>query len=410
MSIEIKIPSPGESINEVLIETWLKADGDYVEIDEVLCEIETDKATLPFPAEVAGVLNILIPEGTEAKVGEVLCTIQPGEPAAARPATQEPEPPSAPSASADSYAAGTPSVAAAKVIAEKNLNPQDIQGTGKDGRITKADAVEHSQKAQAPPSPQPAEAQVPSPPSPQPAEAQAAGAGSRNIRREKMSRLRKKIAERLVAVKNETAMLTTFNEVDMSGIMNLRNKYKDAFVKKHDVKLGFMSFFTKACTEALQEFPAVNGMVEGDEIVLHDYVDMGIAVSAPRGLVVPVIRNAEGLHLAQIESEILRLAGKARDNKLSIDEMTGGTFSITNGGIFGSMLSTPIINPPQSAILGMHNIVQRPMAVGGQVEIRPVMYVALSYDHRIIDGRESVSFLLKVKESLEDPARLLLGV
>ena len=407
MSIEIKIPSPGESINEVLIETWLKADGDYVQVDEVLCEIETDKATLPFPAEVSGILSIVIPEGTEAKVGDVLCIIEPSEPVAVapsektEPALAAPPEKTKPPANTDSYAAGMPSVAAAKIIAEKNLPAEAIQGTGKGGRITKADVVEHAKKTQ---TPSPLEEKVPVE-APLPVVE-----GLRSIRHEKMSRLRKKIAERLVAVKNETAMLTTFNEVDMSGIMALRNKYKDNFVKKHEVKLGFMSFFTKACTEALRDFPAVNGKIEGDEIVLHDYVDMGIAVSAPRGLVVPVIRNAEQLNLAQLESEILRLAGKARDNKLSIDEMSGGTFSITNGGIFGSMLSTPIINPPQSAILGMHNIVQRPVAVAGQVEIRPVMYVALSYDHRIIDGRESVSFLFKVKEYLEDPARLLLGV
>lgn len=415
MSIEIKIPSPGESITEVIIETWLKADGDYVEIDEVLCEIETDKATLPFPAEVAGVLKIVIPEGEEAKVGDLLCTITPGAPVAAASTTSDspPETPAPPAessstaATSSSYATGTPSVAAAKIIAEKNLNAEEIEGTGKEGRITKSDAMAHAQKPQASvpakPASSPPVAEAPTPATP-------VTVGKRNTRREKMSRLRKKIAERLVAVKNETAMLTTFNEVDMSGIMELRNKYKDPFVKKHEVKLGFMSFFTKACTEALRDFPAVNGMIDGEEIVYRDYVDMGIAVSAPRGLVVPVIRNAEGLNLAQIESEILRLAGKARDNQLSIDEMTGGTFSITNGGIFGSMLSTPIINPPQSAILGMHNIVQRPIAVNGQVEIRPVMYVALSYDHRIIDGRESVSFLVKVKEYLEDPARLLLGV
>ena len=346
--------------------------------------------------------QVVISEGTAA--GKT-----PDAPAPESSKVPEPEAASSPPAP-PSQAAGVPSVAAAKIIAEKGLKPEEIQGTGKGGRITKADALE-AQKPTA--APQPAVPAAPKPAAP-PAQAEApqapVPAGMRNVRREKMSRIRKKIAERLVAVKNETAMLTTFNEVDMHAVMELRAKYKDSFLKKHDVKLGFMSFFTKACTEALQDFPAVNGMIEGEEMVLHDYVDMGIAVSAPRGLVVPVIRNAESLTLAQIEAEIVRLATKARDNKLSIDEMSGGTFSITNGGIFGSMLSTPIINPPQSAILGMHNIVQRPVAVKGNVEIRPVMYLALSYDHRIIDGRESVSFLVKVKEYLEDPSRLLLGV
>ncbi|MBF0279640.1 MAG: 2-oxoglutarate dehydrogenase complex dihydrolipoyllysine-residue succinyltransferase [SAR324 cluster bacterium] len=416
---EIKIPSPGESITEVVIETWLKADGDYVQLDEVLCEIETDKATLPFPSEVAGILKIVLPEGAEAKVGDVLCTIADAEtptvPAANTTESMTEESPESPS-SPLSYASGTPSVAAAKIIAERDLSPEEIQGTGKAGRITKADAlaVQKSEPSQLTSSPivsgsaPPPVSKSQTPPAPSVPSQEAAG--MRNTRREKMTRIRKKISERLVSVKNETAMLTTFNEVDMQSVMELRSKYKDGFLKKHNVKLGFMSFFTKACTEALRDFPAVNGMIDQGEIVFHDYVDMGIAVSAPRGLVVPVIRNAESLTLAQIEAEIVRLATKARDNKLSIDEMSGGTFSITNGGIFGSMLSTPIINPPQSAILGMHNIVQRPLAVNGKVEIRPVMYLALSYDHRIIDGRESVSFLVKVKEYLEDPARLLLGV
>jgi 2-oxoglutarate dehydrogenase E2 component (dihydrolipoamide succinyltransferase) len=409
MSIEIKIPSPGESISEVVIESWLKADGDYVEVDEILCEIETDKATLPFPAEVSGILKILISEGQEAKVGDALCTITPGNaPLEASAAELQPVAPSSSvveSPPVSSPAAGAPSVAAAKIITEKGLDAGKIPGTGKGGRVTKADVTVALSSGQTS-----SKAALQSPVEETQAPARPPATGIRNIRREKMSRLRKKIAERLVAVKNETAMLTTFNEIDMSRVMELRSRYKEKFARKHEVKLGFMSFFTKACTEALKEFPAVNGAIEADEIIFHDYVDMGIAVSAPRGLVVPVIRNAELLVMAEIEAEILRLAAKARDNKLSIDEMTGGTFTITNGGIFGSMLSTPIINPPQSAILGIHNITQRPLAINGQVEIRPVMYVALSYDHRIIDGRESVSFLFKVKEFLEDPARLLLGV
>ncbi len=414
MNVEVKIPSPGESITEVEIAGWMKQDGDYVEIDDVLCEIETDKATLPLHAEVSGVLQIVIPEGSEASVGDIVCTINtsasPTEKEEKLPKPETPAPtetvqPIAPQktdiAATPNYATGVPSVAAAKMMAEQQIPANAIEGTGKSGRITKTDVQEHLQTV-------PTTAIEPTPEVSPPVAV--AATTERSIRREKMSKLRKKISERLVAVKNETAMLTTFNEVDMYALMELRKKYKERFLKKYGVKLGFMSFFTKACAEALKDFPAVNGMIDGEEIIYHDYVDVGIAVSAPKGLVVPVVCNAHLLTIAEIEGEIMRLAAKARENKLTIEEMTGGTFSITNGGVFGSMLSTPIINPPQSAILGMHNVVERPVAVNGQVEIRPVMYVALSYDHRIIDGRESVSFLYKVKEYLEDPARLLLGI
>lgn len=409
MKLEIKIPSPGESITEVVMANWLKASGDFVNKDEVLCEIETDKATLPLYAETSGVLTILIPSGANANVGDIACTIDTTAsatakaPAASAPSAAKPAN-AAPSAATPNYAAGTPSPSAAKILSEKGVSPASVSGTGKDGRITKEDAV----NASAPQAAAPAAAKKADAPKAPPAAPVFTGA--RKQRREKMTTLRKKIASRLVAVKNETAMLTTFNEVDMSFVMDLRNKYKDKFADKHGVKLGFMSFFTKAVCEAMRDFPAVNAMIDGQEIVFNDYIDVGIAVSAPKGLVVPVVRNAEMLTLAQIEAEIQRLALRARDNKLSIDEMTGGTFSITNGGVFGSMLSTPILNPPQSAILGMHNTVQRPIAVNNQVIIRPIMYVALSYDHRIIDGKESVSFLYKVKEYLEDPARMLLGV
>lgn len=410
--VEIKIPSPGESITEVTIETWHKEDGDFVQVDEILCEIETDKATLPMPAEVAGTVQIILQEGADAKVGDVLCKIDTaGVPSAdsSGPATESsnavPEKMGSPSIS---YAAGHPSPAAHKLMNEAGISADQVQGSGPGNRITKQD-VELAKNQQPPPLKTESTAVVAS------AESKNDGAtvpksSSREQRREKMSRLRTKLSERLVAVKNETAMLTTFNEVDMSAIFAMRKDYKDKFEKKYGQRLGFMGFFTKAVSEAVQDFPAVNAMIDGNEIVYSDFVDIGIAVSAPKGLVVPVVRNAESLTIPQIELEIGRLAKRARDNKLSVEEMTGGTFSITNGGVFGSMLSTPIINPPQSAILGMHNVVERPVALNGQVVIRPVMYLALSYDHRIIDGRESVSFLFKVKEYLENPARILLGV
>lgn len=403
-TIEMKVPSPGESISEVEIAQWLVADGDYVEKDQAIAEVDSDKATLELPAEQSGIITLKAEAGDTVKVGQVVCLI---DTSAARPegtpkvetvkveATSEPQKTTAPEPVPNpnptaSYAAGTPSPAAAKLMTENNLSSQHISPSGKDGRITKNDVMN----------------------------ALAAGfdgsaasgwGGTREIRREKMSMLRRKIAERLVSVKNETAMLTTFNEIDMKPVMDLRAKYKDAFAKHHEVNLGFMSFFTKAVTEALKLFPAVNGQIDGHEIQFHDYADVGIAVSSPKGLMVPVLRNAEQMSLADIEREIKRLAVKARDGKITPEDMTGGTFTITNGGVFGSMLSTPIINPPQSAILGMHNIVERPVAVKGQVEIRPIMYVALSYDHRIIDGKESVGFLVKVKEMIENPERMLFG-
>ncbi len=406
MSLEIKVPTVGESITEVTLAQWLKQDGDFVEMDENIAELESDKATFELPAEKAGILRIIAQEGDTLEIGAVVCTIEEGgapvadkkeEAPAAATTTSAPAAVEA-SENPDSYAAGTASPAAAKILREKGIDPSTIKGTGKEGRITKEDA----EKAQAKPAAPKAEAK--------PAAAPVAPAGERNERREKMTSLRKTIAKRLVSVKNETAMLTTFNEVNMQPIMDLRAKYKDIFKEKHGVGLGFMSFFTKAVTTALKEWPAVNARIEENEIVYNDFADISIAVSAPKGLVVPVIRNAEKLSLQGIEKEIIALATKARDNKLTIDEMTGGTFTITNGGVFGSMMSTPIINAPQSAILGMHNIVQRPIAENGQVVIRPMMYIALSYDHRIIDGRESVSFLVRVKQLLEDPARLLLEV
>ncbi|MGB0706392.1 MAG: 2-oxoglutarate dehydrogenase complex dihydrolipoyllysine-residue succinyltransferase [bacterium] len=410
--VEIKIPSPGESITEVTIETWHKADGEFVQVDEILCEIETDKATLPMPAEVAGTVHIVLQEGSDAKVGDVLCKID----TAGVPSADSSEPTTQSSNAAHEkvdksgvgYAAGHPSPAAHKLMNEAEISADQVQGSGPGNRITKQD-VELAKSQQNPPT------KTEATPVANSAQSKSDGetvpkSSSREQRREKMSRLRTKLSERLVAVKNETAMLTTFNEVDMSAIFAMRKDYKEKFEKKYGQRLGFMGFFTKAVSEAVQDFPAVNAMIDGNEIVYSDFVDIGIAVSAPKGLVVPVVRNAESLTIPQIELEIGRLAKRARDNKLSVEEMTGGTFSITNGGVFGSMLSTPIINPPQSAILGMHNVVERPLALNGQVVIRPVMYLALSYDHRIIDGRESVSFLFKVKEYLENPARILLGV
>jgi len=394
MAIELKVPSPGESISEVQISRWIKKEGDYVEKDEEIAEIDSDKATLTLTAEAAGALHILVKEGETIAVGSVVASIDtdakaPAKAAAPAPApVPAPAPASAPVPSAapkESYASGTPSVSAKKIMEENNIPANAIAGSGKNGRITKGDVLTQMNGLSA----------LPSAP------------GSRVERREKMTMLRKKVAQRLVSVKQTTAMLTTFNEVDMSAIMNVRKQYKDIFKEKHGVGLGFMSFFTKAVCESLKLFPAVNGRIEGDELVFHDYVDIGIAVSAPKGLMVPIIRNAESMSLAEIESTILALAAKARDNKLTIEEMTGGTFTITNGGVFGSMMSTPIINPPQSAILGMHNIVERAVVVNGKIEVRPMMYLALSYDHRIIDGRESVGFLVKVKQMLEEPVKLM---
>ncbi|WP_162428490.1 2-oxoglutarate dehydrogenase complex dihydrolipoyllysine-residue succinyltransferase [Pontibacter pudoricolor] len=410
-TVEMKVPTVGESISEVTIASWLKKDGDFVQMDEVIAELESDKATFELPAEAAGTLQIVAQQGDTVEIGGLLCRITPGGAGSAvanaeanakqEAATQQvAQAVSAPSG-AQTYASGTPSPAAGKILAERGINAADVQGSGRDGRITKEDAQNAQTRPAAQAASAPAAKQEPSAP---------ATTGDRNQRREKMSSLRRTVARRLVTVKNETAMLTTFNEVDMKPIMDIRAKYKDKFKEVHEVGLGFMSFFTKACTVALKEWPAVNAQIDGNDMIFSDFVDVSIAVSSPKGLVVPVIRNAEQLTLDGIEKEVVRLAKKARDGKLSIEEMTGGTFTITNGGVFGSMMSTPIINAPQSAILGMHNIVQRPVAINGQVEIRPMMYLALSYDHRIIDGRESVSFLVRVKELLEDPMRLLLGV
>ena len=400
---EMKVPTVGESITEVTLSTWLKKDGDFVKLDEVIAEVESDKATFELPAEANGILRIVAKEKETLPIGGLICKIEITEGAPVT-ATAQPTPamtaPSAP-ASGAGYASGHPSPAAGKILEEKGIPTAQVAGTGVGGRITKDDAA----KAQ----PGAKESKGGGSPGPLAPPVIASGI-SRNQRREKMTSLRKTIARRLVAVKNETAMLTTFNEVDMKPVMDLRSKYKEQFKEKYGVGLGFMSFFTKAICVALKEFPAVNASIDKDEIIYHDYCDVSIAVSTPRGLVVPVIRNAEALTFPQIESEVVRLATRGRDGKLSIEEMTGGTFSITNGGVFGSMLSTPIINPPQSAILGMHNIVERPVAKNGEVVIRPIMYLALSYDHRIVDGRESVSFLVRVKEMLEDPGRLILGV
>jgi 2-oxoglutarate dehydrogenase E2 component (dihydrolipoamide succinyltransferase) len=401
---EMKVPAVGESITEVSISTWLKKDGDMVRLDEIIAEVESDKATFELPAEANGILRIVAKENESLPIGGLICRIEvvEGLPKASQaPATSAAD---SQAVKADkSYAAGHPSPAAAKIIEEKGMSPAQVQGSGVGGRITKDDAI----KAQ-PPAEKPSDGKAkPAVPEGPPVISEG---GGRNERREKMSSLRRTIARRLVTVKNETAMLTTFNEVDMKPIMDLRSRYKDKFKEKYGVGLGFMSFFTKAVCAALKEFPAVNASLDKDEVIYHDYCDVSIAVSTPRGLVVPVIRNADKLSFDQIESEVIRLATRGRDGKLSIEEMTGGTFSITNGGVFGSMLSTPILNPPQSAILGMHNIVERPVAKNGEVVIRPIMFVALSYDHRIVDGRESVSFLVRVKEMLEDPGRLILGI
>jgi 2-oxoglutarate dehydrogenase E2 component (dihydrolipoamide succinyltransferase) len=408
--VEMKVPTVGESITEVTIGTWHKNDGDQVQLNDLLCEIESDKATFELTAEQAGTLRIVAAAGTTLPIGGLICKIEvtaDGSQPVTQPTTTPTQPVQATqpqTSGGQTYATGTPSPSAQKILAEKGIKPEEVKGSGIDGRITKNDAV----TAQKPATTQPAvtkPVETAKPEAKQPVQA-----GERAEKREKMTSLRKTVARRLVAVKNETAMLTTFNEVDMKPIMDLRARYKDKFKEKHSVGLGFMSFFTKACCVALQEWPAVNAMIDGDEIVYHHYADISIAVSSPRGLVVPIIRNAEQMSFAGIEAEIVRLAGKAKENKLTIEDMTGGTFTITNGGIFGSMLSTPIINAPQTAILGMHNIVERPVVVDGQIVIRPIMYVALSYDHRIIDGREAVSFLVRVKQLLEDPTRLLLEV
>jgi len=396
--LEMKVPAVGESITEVTISAWMKQDGSMVELDEPIAEIESDKATFELAAETRGILSIVAQEGDTIEIGALICKIEVVTGPAPEVTENTPDVQPASPDDTQGYAAGHPSPAAAKILAEKGIPAAQIMGSGVGGRITKEDAqlANNIKNIQ----PQSTVSETVSQPQ----------GGTRNQTRKKLTPLRKTISRRLVAVKNETAMLTTFNEVDMKPIMDLRKKYKEAFKEKYEVGLGFMSFFTTAVCQALQEWPAVNAQIDGDEIVYSDYCDVSIAVSAPKGLVVPVIRNAETMNFHQIEKEVRRLAMKARDNKLSIEEMQGGTFTITNGGVFGSMLSTPIINAPQSAILGMHNIVERPIAIDGQVEIRPIMYVALSYDHRIIDGRESVGFLVRLKQLLEDPARLMLGI
>ena len=403
MILEMKVPSPGESITEVEIATWLVKDGDYVEKDQAIAEVDSDKATLELPAEASGIITLKAEEGDAVKVGQVVCLIdtegvKSGEAAApkevkateAAPKAEEkkeaPKEAAKPVAAETTYASGAPSPAARKILDEKNIPASEIKGTGKDGRITKDDAVNAAPSMGTP------------------------TGGNRGSSRSKLSMLRRKVAERLVSAKNETAMLTTFNEVNMTPINKVRNEYKDAFKAKHGgIGLGYMSFFTKAVTRALQLFPDVNSMIDGDHKIAYDFCDISVAVSGPKGLMVPVVRNAENLSFRGIEAEIKRLAIKARDGQITVDDMTGGTFTISNGGVFGSMLSTPIINPPQSGILGMHNIIERPIAVEGKVEIHPMMYVALSYDHRIIDGRESVGFLVAVKEGLENPIELLMN-
>ncbi|MFM2230524.1 MAG: 2-oxoglutarate dehydrogenase complex dihydrolipoyllysine-residue succinyltransferase [Bacteroidota bacterium] len=399
MILEMKVPSPGESIKEVEIATWLVQDGDYVEKDQAIAEVDSDKATLELPAEASGIITLKASEGDAVAVGAVVCLIdtaaakpEGGAPAPAKeeakPVAEAPKVAPAPApapAPAATYAAQTPSPAARKILEEKNMQPSDIVGTGKGGRITKEDAINA----------------VPSMGTPT--------GGNRGSERTKLSMLRRKVAERLVAAKNETAMLTTFNEVDMTNIYALRDQFKDEFKTKHGLGLGFMSFFTKAVTRALQLYPDVNSMIDGQEKVSYDFCDISVAVSGPKGLMVPVVRNAETLSFRGVEAEIKRLAIRARDGQITVDEMTGGTFTISNGGVFGSMLSTPIINPPQSGILGMHNVVDRPIVRNGQIVIAPVMYVALSYDHRIIDGRESVGFLVAVKEALENPVEILMN-
>ena len=385
MLLEMKVPSPGESISEVEIATWLVEDGEYVEKDQEIAEVDSDKATLALPAEVSGAIKIVVEEGETVAVGDIVCIIDTsvkGE-AKAKPveSAETASVATAPKSNVSLDAKATP--LAKEYIKQNDVSPLDVNGTGEGGKILKEDVLEAMEGVKTD--------------------------GPRGIERKKMSMLRRKVAQRLVSVKNDTAMLTTFNEVDMSPINSIRKEYKEVFKEKYGVNLGFMSFFTKAVTTALMEFPDINAMIDGKEVQYHNYADISIAVSAPKGLMVPVIRNAELMNFQELESEVKRLAIKARDGKITPDEMIGGTFTITNGGVFGSMLSTPIINPPQSAILGMHNIVERPVAVDGKVEIRPIMYIALSYDHRIIDGRESVGFLCRVKECLEDPTTHLLG-
>jgi 2-oxoglutarate dehydrogenase E2 component (dihydrolipoamide succinyltransferase) len=417
MKFDVKVPEVGESISEVVLAKWLKKDGEVVDVDDLLCEIESDKASFEIPAEQSGVLSLKVSEGDTVPVGSLIAEIQPDGKSSSETKTSAPveKAKSAPVESTDGENDKKIKISpvAANILVEAGLTADRVSGSGPGGRITKEDAIKAVEdfKTREKEAPAPAKAAAPkegketaaavSTPSVSP---------QRQVRRERLSTLRKTLSKRLVAAKNETAMLTTFNEVDMSGIMGIRAKYKEIFKEKYEVGLGFMSFFTKAVCVALKEWPAVNAMIDGDDVIYHDYCDISIAVSSPRGLVVPVIRNADRLSLAEIEKEVLNLATKARDNKLTIEEMTGGTFTISNGGVFGSLMSTPILNAPQSAILGMHKIEERPVVVNGQIVIRPMMYLAVSYDHRIIDGRESVSFLVRIKELLEDPARMLLEV
>lgn len=403
--LEMKVPSPGESITEVEIATWLVKDGDYVQKDQPIAEVDSDKATLELPAEESGIITLKAEEGDVVQVGQVVCLIDmaAAKPEGAAPAAEAPKQEEAPKAAEpakaeapkpapaapQSYATGSPSPAAKKILDEKGIDAAQVSGSGRDGRISKSDAELAAVPAMGGSS--------------------LTATGARSTTTTKLSVLRRKIAQRLVSVKNETAMLTTFNEVDMSEIFRLRKQYKEEFAQKHGVGLGFMSFFTKAVTRALQMYPDVNASIDGDFKINYDFCDISIAVSGPKGLMVPVLRNAENMSFSSVEANIKDLAIKVRDGKITVDEMTGGTFTITNGGTFGSMLSTPIINPPQSAILGMHNIIQRPVAVDGQVVIRPMMYVAMSYDHRIIDGKESVGFLVAVKEGIDNPVEILLG-
>ena len=393
MILEMKVPSPGESITEVEIAQWLVADGEYVEKDQAIAEVDSDKATLELPAEVSGIITFKAEEGDAVEVGAVVCLIDTkgqapvsgSAPIESATKVVADEPTKATEFHEKNYAINTPSPSAKKIMSEKGIDPKAIQGTGRAGRITKEDALQAIPSMGTKPD-----------------------WGDRGQTKSKLSMLRRKVAERLVQAKNETAMLTTFNEADMAPIFELRKQYKDAFLDKHGVKLGFMSFFTRAVVRALKLFPDVNSMMEGDYKITYDYCDISVAVSGPKGLMVPVVRSAEALSFSDIEKEIGRLAVRARDGKITVDDMTGGTFTISNGGVFGSMLSTPIINPPQSGILGMHNIIERPVAINGKVEVRPMMYLALSYDHRIIDGRESVGFLIAVKEALEDPLNILM--
>jgi 2-oxoglutarate dehydrogenase E2 component (dihydrolipoamide succinyltransferase) len=425
----MRVPTIGESITEVTLSQWLKEDGEFVQLDEPICEFESDKATLEFPAEAAGKLIYVAAEGDDLEIGALVARIDTSVSEEAGGSTPEPEEPKkeekgkasaeeksepADAKQESTYASGHPSPAAAKILKENDLDPGTVSGTGKDGRITKEDAmkaVEAKNSEPAPAKEEPASSREAKKETPEPQpHSQSQASFSRETRREKMSRMRRTIARRLVSAKNETAMLTTFNEVDLTEVMALRKKYQERFVEKYGIKLGFMSIFAKACAKALMEMPQVNAIMDENELIYHDYVDISIAISTPNGLVVPPVHNVESLKFHEVELKIKELSNKARDGKLSLDEMQGGTFTITNGGVFGSMMSTPIINEPQSAILGMHNIVQRPMAIDGEVKIRPMMYLALSYDHRVIDGSSSVTFLVKVKQLLEDPVLLLMDL